>query len=179
MLPWTFKMTLDIMMKIVFVFSVLSLTLERCLEAIWIRRYMHCWIRRLLRVAAATSRAVFQNTPAGAQAQLGFSCSYHCLLLRDARKVVFIPLLYSYCFRASNLPRQSKIQCVKVSFWRVGAGCTVSEHCFETMRMYTRHYFQIRLRTLGWYLKSQPVTVQWSKFIHYALIAPICSLHPL
>ena len=51
----------------------------------------------------------------------------------------------------------------------------------ETVSMYTRHYLQIRLRTLGWFLESQPLSVRWSKFIHYLLIAMLnlCSFHSL
>ena len=43
------------------------------------------------------------------------------------------------------------------------------------MRMrhrYPTHFFvQVTLRTLVWFLESQPLTVQWSKFIYYPLIA--------
>ena len=60
----------------------------------------------------------------------------------------------------------------------INKGCRVrvSEHRFETMRMYTWH-LQIRLRTPRWFLESQPLTVRWSKFIHSSPIH--CSDKPL
>ena len=50
-------------MEVIFVFSVLILTLDRGLEEIWIRCWIRHWISSLFQEAAAASRAVFQNTP--------------------------------------------------------------------------------------------------------------------
>ena len=57
-------MTLYIEIKVIFVLSVQNLTMERYLEEILIRGWIRHWIRCLLPMATAASRAVFQNTRA-------------------------------------------------------------------------------------------------------------------
>ena len=74
----TFKMTLKIKIKAISMFSILSWTLERGLEETWVHRWIRCWMCRLLRVAVAASRAVFQNTRPGRSWKLGKSLEKNC-----------------------------------------------------------------------------------------------------